>query len=48
MVLKGLVKLEEDEYTSTSAFLRRCLDIVPEKRGSAKELLSDPWLKDVR
>jgi serine/threonine-protein kinase SRPK3 len=26
-------------------FARRMLDWLPEKRATAKELLSDPWLK---
>lgn len=47
-VIKELTELDGEEFTSTAAFMRRCLDIVPEKRASAQELLSDPWLKDVQ
>ena len=35
----------EDEIRDAARFMRRCLQLDPEKRASARELLDDSWLK---
>ncbi|KAI9068928.1 kinase-like protein [Trametes sanguinea] len=46
-LLKAHSELEEDEVFRVERFLRRCLQLIPEKRATAKELIEDPWLADV-
>lgn len=38
----------EEEMQPAENFLRRCLRLVPDDRATAKELIDDPWLADVR
>ncbi|KAH9912037.1 kinase-like domain-containing protein [Fomitopsis serialis] len=33
-----------DEVDAAEAFLKRCLQLAPERRATAKELVDDPWL----
>ena len=36
-----------DEIEPAEQFLRRCLQLNPSKRATAKELAGDPWLASV-
>ncbi|KAK7051379.1 hypothetical protein VNI00_004879 [Paramarasmius palmivorus] len=40
----ALVDLEEKDVVATARFVQRCLQLIPEERPSARELLEDPWL----
>lgn len=37
---------DDVEVDAAVRFLRRCLQLNPEKRASAKELVDDPWLAE--
>ncbi|THV05659.1 kinase-like protein [Dendrothele bispora CBS 962.96] len=41
------VDTKEGDVEAAERFSRRCLQLVPEKRASAQELIEDPWLADV-
>lgn len=36
--------IPRDEVDSAVAFMKRCLNVVPAKRATVRELLTDPWL----
>ncbi|KAI3603905.1 kinase-like protein [Moniliophthora roreri] len=40
------IDLQEGNVEAATQFLRRCLQLNPEERASARELLEDPWLVD--
>ncbi|QRV78159.1 Serine/threonine-protein kinase [Ceratobasidium sp. AG-Ba] len=40
-----IIHSDEQEVANADAFLRRCLQLRPEDRPTAKELLEDKWLK---
>ena len=37
---------DDAEVDAAVRFLRRCLQLNPEKRASARELVDDPWLAE--
>ena len=41
-------QLEAEDRTGFFQFLRRSLTWLPEERATAKELLEDPWLKNLK
>lgn len=42
--LRLFIELDDAELTAAVAFLLRCLQLDPQKRATADDLLSDPWL----
>ena len=38
--------LDGEELDGAESFIRRCLQLTPEKRATATELLEDPWLSE--
>lgn len=46
LVENSVAEAGSEELRSTLKFLNRCLRLNPHERASAKELASDPWLKD--
>jgi len=46
-LIQGWKVITDEEASALAKIVERCLQLVPENRPSAKELLSDPWFDDV-